>query len=129
MLNDRAAAEENHERFVRRVIDQHEVWGLKSSEGWAICDSNEQQGAQVMPFWSDRAYAQRAAKDGWAHYVPTLITLDQFLDRWLPGMQDDGRLVGTNWDANNCGIELTADALSKQLRDQQQAASSRSQRR
>jgi hypothetical protein len=30
-------------------------------------------------------------------------------------MHDDGTLVGTNWDAGNCGVELSALDLAQQL--------------
>jgi hypothetical protein len=63
MLQDRATSIENHERFVRRVLEAGEVWGLRSADGWAVCDFHDFAGRQVMPFWSDRAYARRAAKE------------------------------------------------------------------
>jgi hypothetical protein len=114
MLQDRVTSEQNHRRFIARVVASGEVWGLKSSAGWAVCDSNEND-ASVMPFWSDRAYARRAAKDGWSEYVPMMIPLDRFIDAWLAGMAKDGVLVGTNWDANNCGLEVSALELAKEL--------------
>lgn len=68
-----------------------------------------------MPFWSDRADARRAAVDEWSDYVPTPLTLEQFLDPWLPGMRRDRVLVGTNWDAQNCGLEIEPDELARSL--------------
>jgi hypothetical protein len=69
-----------------------------------------------MPFWSDRAYAARAAREEWGAYTPTAIPLAAFIDTWLAGMQKDGVLVGPNWDANGCGLELLPDALAEDLR-------------
>ena len=80
VLQVRAASIEGHERFVKRVVEAGEVWGLKSADGWASCASNELEDSRVMPFWSDRAYARRAAKEEWAAYEPTAIGLDAFLD-------------------------------------------------
>lgn len=114
-LQDRETSVENHRRFVERVRARGEVWGLKAKDGWAVCDSNETDDARVMPFWSDRAYAKRAAQDEWAEHAPTAIPLDVFIDRWLKGMHADGILVGTNWDAANCGLEVDAIELARAL--------------
>jgi hypothetical protein len=115
MLQDRATSNESYERFIRRVVTAREVWGLKSSAGWAICDSNEHDDRRVMPFWSDRAYARRAAVDEWADYEPAPLGLDDFVDVWLRGMDADETLVGTNWDANNCGAEIEPAELARRL--------------
>jgi hypothetical protein len=117
MLQDRVTSEENHERFIRRVLEAGEVWGLKSSAGWAVCESTEFEDRDVMPFWSDRAYAKRAAREEWALYEPTPIALSDFIDAWLRGMSEDGTLVGTNWDAGNCGLEVEPIELARRLTD------------
>ena len=123
MLQDRATSIENHKRFVCRVLAAGEVWGLQSDDGWAVCDSNEFDDRRVMPFLSDRAYAGRAAKEEWAGYEPARIAISDFIDRWLKGMHDDGVLVGTNWDANNCGLEVDAIDLAQELDAGLQASS------
>ena len=68
-----------------------------------------------MPFWSDRAYAQRAARDEWGHYAPASLSLAQFLETWLVGMSADRILVGTNWDFNFCGLEVEPADLAQRL--------------
>jgi len=118
-LQDRATTLANHDRFIRRVVESGEVWVLESDEGYAVCDSTQyeedEEARDVIPFWSDRAYAQRAAEGEWAGFVPTPITLDDFIDRWLKGMHEDGTLAGTNWDANNCGVEVVPVELAHAL--------------
>ena len=106
---------ENHRRFVERVAASGIVWGLKNAAGWAVCDSNGEQGGDVMPFWSDRAYAVRAAVDDWSDYEPTEIPIAVFIDRWLQGMTEDEVLVGTNWDTSNRGFEIAAAELAEEL--------------
>ena len=80
-----------------------------------MCPSNDDDDVNVLVFWSDKAYAARHVRDEWAQYVPTAISLNDFLGKWLPGMARDGKLVGTNWDANLCGIESTPADLAAQL--------------
>jgi hypothetical protein len=116
MLQDRASSEENCRRFIERVKDSQQVWGLRSpSGGWAQCPSHEFEGKSVIVFWSDRAYAARHAKDDWFDYEPTLIDFDRFIDDWLYGMHQDGILAGPNWDSQLSGLEIPARELASQL--------------
>jgi hypothetical protein len=115
MVQDKAQVEANHQRFVERVVDQGLVWGLKSADGWAVAPSNDDESRDVMPFWSDKAYASRAAKEDWSSYHPTEIPLAEFIDHWLRGMSADGVLVGTNWDANLTGMEVEPAVLAQEL--------------
>src|SRR5687767_6610985 len=108
MLDLSIASHERHERFLQRIITAREVWGLESNDGWAMTESSAEatEGRKIIPFWSDRAYARQCAKDEWSHYEATPISLDLFLERWLPGMELDGVLAGTNWNAKLCGHEI-----------------------
>ena len=53
----------SHDRFVERVKETKTVWGLKSSNGWAVCESNEYEDTDVYPFWSDEADARMHCTD------------------------------------------------------------------
>lgn len=114
MLDDHAASQARHDSFVERVRFSREVWGLKSDDGWAVAPSNEVD-ASVMVFWSDAAYARRCAQEEWAHYEATPIPLDQFVQAWLPGMLEEGFLVGTNWSGHMIGLEVPPVTLRDEL--------------
>jgi hypothetical protein len=116
MLQDHATSQESYDRFVERVLERREVYGLRSPNGgWAVCPSHEEEGASVLVFWSDRAYAARHQKEDWKDYIPTAIPFDEFTDAWLKGMHTDGSLVGPNWDANLCGLEVRPIEVAKRL--------------
>jgi hypothetical protein len=105
----------NHERFVERVKATGIIWGLKSGEGWAVCESNEYEDTDVYPFWSDEGEARIHCTDDWAHFAPASLPLDVFIDTWLAGMSEDGVLVGTNWDADLSGLEVEPEDLAREL--------------
>lgn len=115
MLGNLQDSIDNHRRFIERVAKSRVVWGLKSTKGWAVAPSNDHEGQEVMPFWSDRAYAARAARDEWAGYEVTAIDVDSFIDNWLRGMNKDGLLAGTNWNAQLMGLEVEPAELAQAL--------------
>lgn len=118
--NETEAAEENYNRFIERVRETGEVWGLLSEDGWAYCESSEYEDTDVVIFWSDRAEAQLHAKAEWSGHKPTLISLDDFLDKWLYGMDDDGSMVGPNWDADLNGVEVEPREIAEQLTEEEE---------
>ncbi len=115
MLQDQATCQENYDRFLLRLKKSCEVWGLQSAKGWANCPSNDYERRDVMVFWSDRAYAARHCKEDWSTYAPASIPLDASIARWLPGMHNDRVLVGPNWDAHLCGLEVEPLEVARKL--------------
>ena len=115
MPQDRANSESNYRRFVERVRETEEVWGLQFKEGWAYSESNEYEDAEVLLFWSDRADAQKHVEGEWSEHVPTAIPLDEFIDHWLQGMDEDGALVGPNWEPGVSGVEVEPRDLAEKL--------------
>ncbi|MGO4699502.1 DUF2750 domain-containing protein [Paenibacillus sp. 2TAB26] len=96
------------EKFVKKIIETQLVWDLKSEDGWCVSPSNEFEETDVMPFWSERALAKQCAIEEWVHYSPQTIPLDDFANTWIPGLDNDNLLIGTNWNAHLLGKEIEA---------------------
>jgi hypothetical protein len=121
---DTATCQENHSRFIKRIIESEIVWALSNENGYAYAESNgDEDTPDVILFWSDKAYAKRAKQSNFPEFKETTITLFDFLYRWLPGMSGDGVLAGTNWTGDLVGleynpyelrIEIEADLSSEQ---------------
>ncbi|QDQ28967.1 DUF2750 domain-containing protein [Chitinimonas arctica] len=121
-----ADLESDKQRFITRARQSGKVWGLRWKEDgedkWAYCLSNNTEGdddlesdISVFVFWSDQAYARRHAVAEWAKYVATSIELDEFIEYWLSNMQEEGVLVGVNFNAELAGIELEPAVLAEAL--------------
>ena len=117
MLHNRETTIRNHERFVTRVAESETVWGINIGTGFASADSHDGSGTPVIMFWSDRAYALRAQKPSFPDATVDSIPLLDLLFRWLPGMDQDCVLAGTNWTADLAGLETKPDDLQSQLID------------
>lgn len=105
MLQDVSTIEHKHKKFIERAVAFDSVWILQSNAGYANSVSTEYEDTDVIPFWSDAAYARGATLKGWKEYAPVEIPLSKFLEDWLVGLHNDNHLVGTNWDSNLLGKE------------------------
>ena len=52
-----------------------------------------------MPFWSKKSRAAKIIDQvpAYAGFQPYRLTLGEFLEQWLPGMERDGLVTGLNW--------------------------------
>ncbi|QKG58758.1 DUF2750 domain-containing protein [Hymenobacter sp. BRD128] len=106
MVQDAITVEAKYQKFVERICVSETVWGLQSEAGWAVSESNDFEDTELLPFWSDRAYAAACAKNEWSTYIPTPIPLAEFLESWCVGIYNDGGLIATNMDVNMFGREV-----------------------
>ena len=80
---------ERHAYFVRKVADTQAVWGLYHA-GWATAQVD---GKLAIAFWPEAAFAQACTSGDWEHFQPRAIALDDFLNKWLPGMEENHQLA------------------------------------
>ncbi|HUL10912.1 MAG TPA: DUF2750 domain-containing protein [Methylococcaceae bacterium] len=105
----------NYQRFIEHIQESGQVWGLQSPEGWLVVDSAEFEDSEVMPFWSDEAYARAHCVGEWESFKPVGMDLEEFVEDWLAGMDEDGVLVGPNWNADLEGLEVEPSEIAKRL--------------
>ena len=128
---DVANAQEHHQRFVRRALENEVVYTICGDHGPLIVTSqallkqpddmmSDGTPRDVYLFFSDQAYARQALRLSWPEREKTSvrpITLFDLLFRWLPGMAADKHLAGTNWTGDLIGLEVEPDALKAELMD------------
>ncbi|MDP5208557.1 DUF2750 domain-containing protein [Microbulbifer sp. 2205BS26-8] len=107
--------DDNCSRFLPEAADQGCVWALRGEEGFALCESMKRPQTGVIPFWSQRVFAEVHCADDWAGYEAVAIDLEEFIDDWLTGMHEDVLLVGLNWNGELEGVELEPLDLLEQL--------------
>lgn len=104
-----------YEHFIKQIVDLEEIWGLYKG-GWALAGTDE--GETVIPFWSHEEYANLCAKEDWEDFNPKLIPLEEFIEDFLPGLEEDGILPGVFYTPGNQGVtplvnQLLADIKSE----------------
>ena len=72
---------------------------------------------QLLCFFGQMKPMHECAVEEWSHYKPTSITLEEYMNGWLPGLNQDELLVGVNWNAKLIGIEVEPSELIKELEE------------
>ncbi|KXX64244.1 DUF2750 domain-containing protein [Marichromatium gracile] len=105
-------APERYTLFVTEVLEHGQVWTLCAEDGFvAFSDEDD---TDCFPFWPAPELAAALADDDWADCRPEALALDIFMERWLPGMDRDERLVSVFAAPDGSGmvvdpLELLAD--------------------
>ena len=105
---NRMSAEQRYDYFVQKSIELKEVWGLSSAEGWVILPDEDEE---HFPVWPHAELAAQWAAGEFADCQPKSITLEDWLDKWLPGMSDDGLLAAVCPDKEGDAIVVAAEEL------------------
>ena len=82
--------EKRYEYFIKKVADREEVWCLWN-DGWALMGGNDHE--EMDPVWPHAMFAEASAVGEWLGFKPKKITLDEWMDKWIPSMERDGRMT------------------------------------
>lgn len=102
--------------FYRQVAKEKKVWTIKDAGGFPAPKNRD--GIRVQPFWSSVSRIQRIKEKApaYASFEPYEISWEAFRDRWLPGLKNDGLLIGVNWSgANVKGYDLDSDFVREAI--------------
>lgn len=75
-------------------------------------------GIRAMPFWSKRSRAEKVIANvpSYAAMKVVEISGDAWTEKWLPGLEKDGILVGLNWSGQYAtGYDLSIADLTRNL--------------
>lgn len=95
--------------FYRDVAKNLSVWTVEDAGGYPAPMTSSGQRAQ--PFWSSKSRAEKiiSTVEAYAGFTPTEISWDEFCRVWVPGLTEDGLLMGVNWSgARATGYDITA---------------------
>jgi hypothetical protein len=78
--------------FIRKVVDFGEMWGLYDS-GWALVEESSPSLQRALPVWPEKGFAEICVQGPWQSYHAKQISLNDFLEKWVPGMTKDGTML------------------------------------
>jgi hypothetical protein len=109
-------AAKRYEQWIKKVVDEEIVWSLWKEGGWALAEDNARR--QLVPVWPHSKYAALGAEGFWAGYKPKSITLDEWVDSWIPGIERDERFVAVFPTPGNKGVAVEPRGLERDLREE-----------
>jgi len=76
------------------------VWGIRDSNGYPAPVNND--GKRAMPFWSSESRALAVIQNvpAYRSFTPVAIEWQTFCERWVPGLTNDGLVMGINWSGS-----------------------------
>ena len=106
--------EDKYDYFIDTVLESKEVWILRDEEG---CASLESGADMVFPMWPKKEYSDSCISGEWAGYHSVSIGLDVFMERWLPGLLEDGIRLNLLW-MDGKGVEVAIADLLEDLKEE-----------
>jgi hypothetical protein len=108
--------EQRYDYFIRKVAEYEEVWGLYEN-GWALLSDKDKR--IIIPFWPEEDFALLCCTEQWANYQPKMISLDDFVNKWLPGMHSDNRYANIFYTpATKIGTVVEPNVLLENLKEE-----------
>jgi hypothetical protein len=110
MIQDSLTIEKRHKRFIKSVCESETIYVLKNHKGFATSSSinyenDEGEPIGIICFWAEKSLAKSCIEKDWLSYKVFEISLSDFIENWCVGMENDGLLIGTEFDRNMFGFE------------------------
>ena len=86
----RLSPRERYEYLIKKVADRKGIWSLWK-DGWVLMGDKDEN--EAVPIWPNPVFAQASAIGEWLGHSPRRISLDDWLEKWTPGMARDKRNV------------------------------------
>ena len=103
--------------FFKEIHRKKSVWTVRDTQGFPAPLTGETQ--RVMSFWSTKSSAQKIIDtvDAYRGFTPFEISLNEWADDWLTGLEHDDMLVGLNWYGQRAtGYDLTPTEVKNRLK-------------
>ncbi|TCC53502.1 DUF2750 domain-containing protein [Kribbella capetownensis] len=102
--------------FFTEISPTGRLWTVRDSGGYPAPMNS--QGQRAQPFWSSEARVRRIIKrvPAYSGFDPEELDLATWTERWLPGLRQNGLLIGLNWTgARAVGYDFTVPEVIARL--------------
>jgi hypothetical protein len=82
--------EQRFDYTLAQLIEKRYVWGLFGADGWVMLKADDDL---CMPIWPCESFATAWVKNDFPSCEPKQIEFSEWVEKWLPGMQNNNTLV------------------------------------
>ncbi|GIU21620.1 DUF2750 domain-containing protein [Shewanella colwelliana] len=108
--------EARYDYLVEQAKSEKVLWTLQDLDGCVMLTTEDED---CIPMWPCEESAKQWAVDDWADCTPLAIPLDEWLERWVPGMQDDDLFVAVFPVQEDLGVVIPPYELEQRLTPKQ----------
>ncbi|TAA43655.1 DUF2750 domain-containing protein [Corallincola spongiicola] len=105
-------SETRYEAFLEMALAAEQVWVLKDDEGCLIVTSGDEE---CLPVWPSEDAAAACAIADWKGLEPLAVSLVDWMEKWLPGMEKDDRVVAVFPNLAGESLVVAASELYAEL--------------
>ncbi len=106
--------------FIEEILKCRKVWAIKDEQGFP--STTNINGQTSIPFWSLKSRAEEVIKNvpTFSNFQPHEISLEDFINRWLNGLEKDSLYVGVNWSGKRAtGYDIKPNEVLERIRYEQ----------
>ncbi|MCL1095710.1 DUF2750 domain-containing protein [Shewanella kaireitica] len=104
--------ESRYDYLVEQVKEHKTLWSLQDLDGCVMLTTDDED---CIPMWPTEEAAALWAVDDWKDCQALAIPLDEWLERWVPGMQDDDLFVAVFPVQDDLGVVIPPYELEERL--------------
>ncbi len=107
------SVQSQYQNFVEAIVSQAKVYALYQ-DGWALCATPTGQASLAV--WQSKGLAQLLIKDNWANYHIEEIELIPFLEKMIPFIRANGKILSINLTPEGQNILISGDKFILDLK-------------
>jgi hypothetical protein len=111
------SADERYEYLLAAAAREGAVWILRDDEGFVMVSSDQDQ---CIPVWPNAEFAGDWATDDWAECRPMAVSMDDWRERWTPGLEGDDILVAAFPSEHDDVVVIAPAEFARALGDAEQ---------
>ncbi|MCF1429272.1 MAG: DUF2750 domain-containing protein [Shewanella sp.] len=104
--------EARYDFMVAEIKSSEAIWTLQDTDGCVMLTTEDED---CIPMWPSEEAARAWAVDDWQDCEPLSIPVRDFLERWVPGMEDDQLLVAAFPIEGDLGVVIPPNELESKL--------------
>ena len=102
-----------YRQFMESIVQQAKVYALYQ-DGWALCATPS--GQQTLAVWQSKSLAQLLQKGNWANYQVEEISLIPFIEKMIPFIRENGKILSINLTPEGQNILVSGDKFLLDLK-------------